>query len=78
MKQRKLLFKQIIKCPDHHETICKVYEDNGYFYYECGSCGMIVSLDSPQKINDEEKRFTGKYCNEIIKIFDKRRRLNGN
>jgi len=88
MKIRKLLFKQIIKCPNWHETICKVYEDNGYFYYECPICGVIVGLqrdgDKKEDINfiggkvyrnkiEKRKSFTGHNRDEIMNLFRKRK-----
>jgi len=87
MKKRKLLFKQIMKCPDWHETICNVYEDNGYYYYECPICGVIVGLqmdgDRDEDVNliggkvyrkkiNKQRGFTGINCDKIMEIFRER------
>ncbi len=87
MKKRKLLFKQIIKCPNWHETICNVYEDNGYWYYECPICGIIVGLrmegDCDEDLNfiggklyknkvEKKRGFTGYNSDKIVELLKER------
>lgn len=67
LKERKLLGKAWIKCPDSHEDFSNVYEDNGLRYYICSVCGTVVGLPVYGKLKDGG--FTGHNCNEIINIF---------
>jgi hypothetical protein len=91
LKKRKLLFQQVITCPNHHDTICNVYTDNGYLYYECPVCKLIVGLQTDElkdteprskrmKINkDIPIKFTGNNAVQIQNIFimrNKERKIN--
>jgi len=87
IKKPKLLFKQIMNCPDGHEAICNVYEDNGLNYYVCPICNMYVGLmmDGDSNIDEniigckvykkeinKSMKFSGWNCNKIISLFRKR------